>query len=300
MYWHDKSAAEGLSSPTGLPVDLWVGMKDKIDEFLGYLEIECGLSRNTILAYRRDLSRFTGPLTRPAVQDHVATLMSGGRRRASSVARAAAALRSFLKFLGHEDLARFVMAPKKPRLLPHPLSKDQIETLIDVPDAARFPARDRAVVELLYASGLRVSEVSTLRLADLHLDAGYLRCIGKGSKERVVPIGKPAIEALQSYLATERGDAEVDTVFVSSKGGRLVRESIWRILQKRKHSAGVQGRVYPHAMRHSFATHLVEGGADLRYVQEMLGHSKISTTQIYTHVDRERLKAVHRKFHPRG
>jgi len=275
-------------------------MEEKIDEFLGYLEIECGLSRNTILSYRRDLARFRGPLTRPGVQDHVAGLMEGGRRRASSVARAAAALRSFLKFLGRDDLARFVMAPKKPRLLPHPLSKDQLERLIESPGAARFPARDRAILELLYASGLRVSEVSTLRLADLNLDAGYLRCMGKGSKERVVPIGKPAIEALREYLATERGGSPEETVFVSAKGGRLVRESIWRVLQRLKRDSGVKGRVFPHAVRHSFATHLVENGADLRYVQEMLGHSRISTTQVYTQVDRERLKAVHRRFHPRG
>ena len=275
-------------------------MQDKIDEFLGYLEIECGLSPNTILAYRRDLASFKGPLTRPAVQDHIAGLMSGGRRRASSVARAAAALRSFLKFLGREELARFVMAPKKPRLLPHPLSKDQLQKLIDLPEPARFPARDRAILELLYASGLRVSEISTLRLADLNLDAAYLRCLGKGSKERVVPIGKPAIEAIREYLEGERGGSPAETVFVSAKGGRLVRESIWRILQNRKRDSGVKGRVFPHAVRHSFATHLVEGGADLRYVQEMLGHSKISTTQVYTQVDRERLKAVHRKFHPRG
>jgi len=275
-------------------------MEDRVEEFLSYLEIECGLSRNTIVAYRRDLAPFKGPLTRPAVQEHIAGLMSGGRRRASSVVRAAAALRSYLKFLGREDLSRFVIAPKKPRLLPHPLSKKQIEDLIEAPPPARFPARDRAILELLYASGLRVSEISTLKLADLHLDAGYLRCLGKGSKERVVPVGKPALDALREYLGTERGESTEETVFVSSKGGRLVRESIWRVLQKRKVAAGVRGRVFPHAVRHSFATHLVENGADLRYVQEMLGHSKISTTQIYTQVDRERLKAVHRKFHPRG
>ena len=297
---HDRTGPEALSSPPPFLVDLFLCMHDKIDEFLGYLQIECGSSPNTILAYRRDLASFKGPLTRPAVQDHLAALLSGGRRRASSVARAAAALRSFLKFLGREDLARFVMSPKKPRLLPHPLSRGQMEDLIEAPGGPRFPARDRAILELLYASGLRVSEVSALKLSDLNLDAAYLRCFGKGSKERVVPIGKPAIEALRAYLAEERGDAAGDHVFVSSKGGRLVRESIWRILQKRKAAAGVRGRVFPHAVRHSFATHLVEGGADLRYVQEMLGHSKISTTQVYTQVDRERLKAVHRKFHPRG
>jgi integrase/recombinase XerD len=216
------------------------------------------------------------------------------------VARASATLRSFLKFLCREDLARFVMSPRQPRLLPHPLSREQIVDLLETDTQDVLSVRDRALLELLYAAGLRVSEISHLRLRDLNLDAGYVRCLGKGSKERVVPIGKQAIQALRSYLSGERGETDCDCVFVSSKGGRLVRESIWRLVRKHARHADLRGRVYPHAVRHSFASHLVEGGADLRYVQEMLGHSKISTTQIYTHVDQERLKAVHRKFHPRG
>lgn len=275
-------------------------MKDKIDEFLSYLEIECGLSRNTILAYGRDLRTFKGPLTRPAIQDFMQSLMTGRRRRASSIARASAALRSFLKFLGKEDLAQFVLAPKKPHLLPHPLDAEQVKDLIETDTKDRLTSRDRALLELLYACGLRVSELSTLKLTDLNLDAGYLRCFGKGAKERVVPMGRKAVEAVRDYIAGDRGDTGCEFVFVSSKGGRLVRESIWRILQKHARHAALRGRVYPHALRHSFATHLVEGGADLRYVQEMLGHSKISTTQVYTQVDRKRLLAVHRKFHPRG
>ena len=275
-------------------------MKDKIDEFLSYLEIECGLSRNTILSYGRDLRTFKGPLTRPAIQDFMQSLMTGQRRRASSIARASAALRSFLKYLGREDLAQFVLAPKKPHLLPHPLDAEQVKDLIETDTKDRLTSRDRALLELLYACGLRVSELSTLKLTDLNLDAGYLRCFGKGAKERVVPMGRKAIDAVRDYLTGDRGDTDCEFVFVSSKGGRLVRESIWRILQKHARHAALRGRVYPHALRHSFATHLVEGGADLRYVQEMLGHSKISTTQVYTQVDRKRLLAVHRKFHPRG
>lgn len=275
-------------------------MRDKIDEFLSYLQIECGLSRNTILSYGRDLRDFKGPLTRPAIQDFMSGLLTGKRRRASTIARVSAALRSFLKFLGHEDLAGFVLAPKKPRLLPHPLDGDQVRDLLETDTKDRLSSRDRALLELLYACGLRVSEISMLKLTDLNLDAGYLRCFGKGSKERVVPMGRKAIEALRDYLGGDRGDTDCEHVFVSSKGGRLVRESIWRIVQKHARHAALRGRVYPHALRHSFATHLVEGGADLRYVQEMLGHSKISTTQIYTQVDRKRLLAVHRKFHPRG
>src|SRR6185295_7745224 len=199
-------------------------MQDKIDEFLGYLEIECGLSRNTILSYGRDLRGFKGPLTRPAIQDHMAALMMGKKRRASSIARASAALRSFLKYLGREDLSRFVLAPKKPRLLPHPLDANQIRDLIETDTGDRLTLRDRALLELLYACGLRVSEISTLKLTDLNLDAGYLRCFGKGDKERVVPVGKRAIEALQAYFAADRGDTDCEYVFVSSKGGRLVRE----------------------------------------------------------------------------
>jgi integrase/recombinase XerD len=275
-------------------------MKEKIDEFLSYLEIECGLSRNTIVSYGRDLRDFNGPLTRPAIQDFMAGQLRGRRRRASSIARVSAALRSFLKFLGHEDLARFVQAPKKPRLLPHPLDGKQVTNLLETDTGDRLSSRDRALLELLYACGLRVSEISTLKLGDLNLDAGYLRCFGKGDKERIVPIGKQAIDALRRYFAEDRGETDCEYVFVSSKGGRLVRESIWRLVQKHARHADVRGRVFPHALRHSFATHLVEGGADLRYVQEMLGHSKISTTQVYTQVDRKRLLAVHRKFHPRG
>lgn len=275
-------------------------MKETIDQFLSYLEIECGLSHNTILAYGRDLREFSGPLSRPGIQEYLCSRAASGRRRASSLARAYAALRSFLKFLGREDLARFVRSPQKPRLLPHPLDAGQVQALIETETKDCLSSRDRALLELLYASGLRVSELSTLKVSDLNLDAGYLRCLGKGSKERVVPIGRPALAALREYLAGDRGDTDCEYLFVSSKGGRLVRESIWRILQKHARHALLRGRVFPHALRHSFATHLVEGGADLRYVQEMLGHSKISTTQVYTQVDRKRLLAVHRKYHPRG
>ncbi len=270
-----------------------------LEQFFLHLQVERGLRPNTLLAYERDLRGFHGPLAREAVQDHLARLRRT-RRRASGVARGAAAMRVFLRFAERDDLARLVMAPKQPRLLPHPLSRDQIGRLADVENDARFDLRDRALVELLYACGLRASEAAGLNLDDLHLDAGYLRVLGKGGKERVVPVGRRAIELLHAYLDGLRGAAETSRVFVSAKGGALSRETVWRIVRARARRADVDGRVFPHAVRHSFATHLVEGGADLRYVQEMLGHSKISTTQVYTHVDRERLKAIHRKFHPRG
>ena len=271
----------------------------QVANFLDYLEIECGCSRNTILAYRRDLDKFRGPITRRGVQDYVAGLLET-RLRASSVARAAACLRSFLKYLGKADLARFVSAPKQSQRLPHPLSGDQIDRLLDAKVRFRLIQRDLALVELLYASGLRASEIATLKLADVNLEAGYLRCLGKGSKERVVPVGKQAIEAIRDYLETGRGDRDDEQLFVSAKGCRLARQTVWRIIRKQALRNNIRGRVFPHALRHSFATHLVENGADLRYVQEMLGHSKISTTQVYTKVDGERLLSIHAKFHPRS
>jgi integrase/recombinase XerD len=271
----------------------------QIDEFLLHLRVERGLSENTLLAYARDLRGFAGPLAREAVQAHLEKIRVT-RKRASGLARAAAALRVFLRFVERDDLARLVMTPKQPRLLPHPLSRGQLERLAEIEaPQARFDLRDRALVELLYACGLRASEAASLRLSDLHLELGYVRVFGKGSKERVVPVGRRAVDLLQAYLE-KRGDAARDEVFVSAKGGKLSRETVWRIVKARAKRADVEGRVFPHAVRHSFATHLVEGGADLRYVQEMLGHSKISTTQIYTSVDQARLKKIHRTFHPRG
>ena len=270
----------------------------KIDEFLLHLRVERGLSENTLLAYARDLRGFAGPLTLRAVQDHLERLRLT-RKRASGVARAAAALRVFLRFVERDDLARLVMSPKQPRLLPHPLSRGQLERLAETEAKARFDLRDRALVELLYACGLRASEAAALRLSDLHFELGYVRVFGKGSKERVVPIGRRAIELTLAYLE-KRGDVACDQVFVSAKGGKLSRETVWRVVKARARRADVEGRVFPHAVRHSFATHLVEGGADLRYVQEMLGHSKISTTQVYTRVDRARLLKIHAAFHPRN
>lgn len=274
-------------------------MDERIADFLTYLEVECGMSRNTVLAYKRDLASFKGPLTREGVQQHVTARLRRGQR-ASSVARCAASLRTFLRFLGRDDLARFVVTPRQPQRLPHPLSGPQLESMIEADVGRKHDARDRAVVELLYATGLRASELSDLRLRDLNLEAGYLRCLGKGSKERVVPLGRHAIEALREYFEKERGPGDGEHVFVSAKGCRLARETVWRIIRKRARRGDVRGRAFPHAVRHSFATHMVEHGADIRYVQEMLGHSKISTTQVYTQVDRERLCAVHRKFHPRA
>lgn len=275
-------------------------MRDRIEEFLTHLEVERGCSPHTREAYRRDLSFFQGPLSREGIRAYFAAL-GRRRRRASGVARGAASLRMFLRFLGREDLLRHVLPPRPARLLPDPLSREQVEALLQAPDGAgRFSARDRALVELLYACGLRASEAARLRRSDVNLEVGYVRCLGKGSKERVVPLGRPAREALAAYLAEDPGAPSEAPVFRSLRGGALARQTVWRIVRKLARRAGLARRVYPHAVRHSFATHLVENGADLRYVQEMLGHAKISTTQIYTRVDQARLKAVHRRHHPRG
>ena len=274
-------------------------MRDRLEEFLNWLEIEGGVSRNTILSYRRDLASFEGPLTREGVQRHVAGLLRRGLR-ASSVARAAASMRTFLRFLGRPDLARSLVSPRRPQSLPHPLTRNQVRRMIEAGPQRRWSARDRALVELLYATGLRASEAAGLRLSDLNLEAAYVRCLGKGSKERVVPMGRPAVEALREYLQKERRPEDGEFLFVGAKGAPLRRETLWRIVRKRARLGDVRDRAFPHAIRHSFATHLVEGGADLRTVQEMLGHSKIATTQIYTRVDRERLLGIHRRFHPRG
>ncbi len=268
-----------------------------VDDFLDWLRVECGMSAHTLSAYRRDLrhfERFAGP------PDEFPAWMRERRFAVSSVARAAAALRCYLRFRRREgretrDLAAHVRAPRGRPPLPHVLGGAEVGRLVE---AGPVSARDRAILELLYASGARVSELVHLRLVDVNLDVGYVRCFGKGSRERVVPVGRAAVEAIRAYL--DDGRREGEALFTSASGGPLSRETVWRIVKRRARDASVRSNVYPHALRHSFATHLVEGGADLRYVQEMLGHADISTTQIYTHVDQARLKRIHRKFHPRA
>ena len=193
-----------------------------------------------------------------------------------------------------------VELPKLGRTLPQVLNAQEIEALLRQPDPTTpLGRRDRAMLELLYATGLRVSELVGLQLRDLHFEAGFVRVLGKGSKERVVPIGGPAVEALREYLESER-PAGGTHVFVGRAGAAMNRITLWKIVKRGAKTAGVGANVYPHALRHSFATRLVENGADLRYVQEMLGHATIATTQVYTHVDRKRLKSLHGRHHPRA
>jgi integrase/recombinase XerD len=293
-------------------------MTEDIVEFLSALEAERGASPHTRSAYARDLERFRrwalergieSPrgLDARALEEFPPRLEELGLAPVSA-ARAIAAVRSFLKFLAREgrarhDLARALPVPSRRRSLPEVLSQAEAARLCaSGAVGSSAPRRDRAILELFYACGTRVSELGSLRLSDVHLDACYLRCFGKGSKERIVPMGAAAVEALRAWIDGERAATAgaSERLFVGRRGTPLNRATLWRIVKAAAARAGLTRRVYPHALRHSFATHLVEGGADLRYVQEMLGHASIATTQVYTHVDRSRLKGIHSRFHPRG
>jgi integrase/recombinase XerD len=291
-----------------------------IEAFLDYLTIECGLSVNTIQAYQRDLERFAAfagaakPDDWAAVRsDQVLDFLVAEKKRGCAVAtvsRALVALRMFFRFLTGEGLlernvTEHLEGPRLWQNLPEVLNRTAVERLLGAPDPAldRWPRRDRAILEMLYATGARASEVADLRTDSVNAEVGYARCLGKGRKERIVPVGRRALEALAAYLQAERPllDRRGEPyLFLTHSGRRLGREGLWRLVRKYALRAGINRPVGPHTLRHSFATHLLEGGADLRVVQEMLGHVDISTTQIYTHVDQGRLKAIHKKYHPRA
>ncbi|MBI4584231.1 MAG: site-specific tyrosine recombinase XerD [Planctomycetes bacterium] len=292
-----------------------------LTRFLSYLHLERGFSTNTVEAYRRDLERFLGGLEeaggvdpRKIGEETIFNFLVAERRRglhARSIRRSLAAVRTFFRYLSLEgkverNPARLLETPKLGRRLPPVLSEKEMERLLDASKqpASRYPRRDRALLEILYASGLRVSEVIDLAMENIHWDLGILRTMGKGSKERVVPVSRTALAALKEYLETERprlADRSAGSrVFLSRGGKPLGREVVRAILLRHAKAAGVTGRISPHTLRHSFATHLLHGGADLRVVQEMLGHAKVDTTEIYTHIERSQLKEQHRKYHPRG
>jgi integrase/recombinase XerD len=292
-----------------------------VTAFRNYLRAERGLAANTVLAYGGDLDRFAewvaggglkdylAPNVRELVQ-YISELREAGLAP-PSVARHLVALKMFYRFLRLEERVRqntveLLSSPALWQRIPQVLSPESVSKLLAAPLADdRFCLRDRALLETLYATGSRASEVVGLKLADLFLDSAFCKCLGKGSKQRVVPLGQPAVQALRAYLAESRrglvrGGAEVPWVFVSRGGRRLTREMLWNLVKKYAARAGLNPKVSPHTLRHSFATHLLAGGADLRTVQELLGHASIRTTQHYTHVDRDRLKAIHHQFHPRG
>ncbi len=289
------------------------------ENFLRYLASECHMAANTVAAYGRDLRRFfqwlagrrIAGLTVSDLSGYPAWLKDSGLAPAS-VTRHVASLRVFFRYLQLEGLlkesqADLLSAQKLWQRIPTVLPPGQVDKLLAAPVRGEpLWRRDRAILELLYATGCRVSELSVMRLKDVHFDQRYCVCHGKGDKQRVVPIGQRAIDAVQDYLKHERPklakrrDPESSYLILSPRGRRMDRQRIWELIKKSAAVAGVTAKLSPHSLRHSFATHLLSGGADLRQVQEMLGHASIATTQIYTHVDASRLKKVHAAFHPRA
>ena len=295
-------------------LDLW------IDRFLHHLAVEKGLSRNTLDAYARDLQGYAGIVRGRGVSEvgkitaeHTLNYFKAMRAKGlspRSTARMLSTLKGFHKFLLQEQVLkenalRRLRSPKVVPRLPSVLTAGEVEGLLQQPNPNHpLGIRDRAMLELMYATGLRVSELIHLSVNDVNLEVGYVRTRGKGSKERIVPIGKAACGALKGYLDGPRRlypfRSSQPMLFVGKTGRGITRQGFWKILKKYAQTTGIQKRITPHMLRHSFATHLLEGGADLRSVQSMLGHVDIATTQIYTHVSREHLKRLHQKFHPRG
>ncbi len=294
-------------------------MKELIDTFLNYLSVERGLSNNTIISYREDLNNYLGFIEKNKIdslskisKDNITGFMLNQRDNGiapNSVARRLAAIRMFHRFLARErilksDPSTLVDSPKLWKRVPDALSVNEVEALISQPNVHDTQGiRDRAILETLYATGMRVSEAVNLRKDNINLDVGFLRCIGKGNKERIIPLGKKAIASIKRYIAVSRPKLlkgrESDFLFVSRCGKKISRQSFWKIIKKYARIARIKKPIKTHTLRHSFATHLLEHGADLRSVQEMLGHADISTTQIYTHVNKDRLKSIHKQFHPR-
>ena len=296
-------------------------MDEDIELFIRYLATERGLSDNYQLSTRRSLADFaewcskarqiteTRDVALPLISDYLATLKQRGLA-ASSIKLVVVALKIFFRFLLtkgrlERDPAETLSLPRIERYLPETLNELQVERLIESINTTQpLGLRDRAVVELLYASGLRISELANARLENFNAEERILRVTGKGNKTRLVPVGAKACEALAAYLSTERPKLvrprSSSEIFLSARGTKLTTTRLWQIVKERARHSGLETNIYPHLLRHSFATHLLGNGADLRIIQEMLGHSDISTTQVYTHVDQQRLKAVHRKFHPRA
>ena len=293
-------------------------LQSDLGAFRHYLRSERGMADNTVQAYGRDLERFanwaalirfTG-YSKPSLKDlaRYVAFLHDEKLAPPSIARHLVSLKMFYRFLKMEERADasavdLLGSPKLWERIPQVLSPTAVDELLQSPQPGdRFYLRDKAILETLYATGCRASEVVSLKLADLYLDSAFCKCLGKGSKQRVVPLGRPAIAALRAYLA---GPSDVlirdrANVFVSKSGRPLSRIFLWALVKKYCQRAGLSRKASPHTLRHSFATHVLAGGADLRTVQELLGHASIQTTQHYTHVDRDRLKAIHKQFHPRG
>lgn len=289
-----------------------------VKRFLDYLFTECGLSGETVTAYKRDLREFwndlvaadvqPGEICVEDVQRHLINLHTRGLA-ISSIARHFATIKVFLRHLHAEhvllrDVTTLLESPKRWRTIPNTVRYDQVIDLLEAVDARdEYCLRDRAMLELLYATGMRVSEASSLRVDQINLRLGYVRCFGKGKKERIIPVGRAAVVAVNEYLENLRpkllGDRHTNSLFLSRTGKPLDRTNMWRVVRKYAQQAGIPGKLSPHTLRHCFATHMLTGGADLRVVQELLGHADVTTTQIYTHVNETHLVQVHRRCHPR-
>lgn len=296
-------------------------VNNNLQQFLHFQKVERGLSNNTIQSYGRDLKQYiqyverveeirsARNITRETILHYLYHLREQGRAE-TSIARAVAAIRSFHQFLLREKLSDsdptvHVEIPKATKRLPKALTIEEVEALLNSPQGRDpFSLRNKAMLELLYATGMRVSELIGLTLSDIHLSMGFVRCLGKGNKERIIPIGQVATEAVESYLANGRGKLmkkqSHDHVFVNHHGRPLSRQGFWKMLKQLAKNVNIDKPLTPHTLRHSFATHLLENGADLRAVQEMLGHADISTTQIYTHVTKTRMRDVYAHFRPRA
>jgi integrase/recombinase XerD len=292
-----------------------------LDRFSDGLWLSDGLARNTLESYRRDVAQFAAWLQQAEeralleardadLQRHLAWQVSEKRARPRTTGRLVSALRRFYQFamrdgLRADDPSAALESPKLPRSLPKSLSEAQVEALLTAPDEATAQGlRDRAMLETLYASGLRVSELVGLKVQQVSLDMGVVRVLGKGAKERLTPLGEEAVAWVDRYQREARpvllAGRKSDALFVTARGGPMTRQAFWALVKRHAAAAGIRTSISPHTLRHAFATHLINHGADLRVVQMLLGHADISTTQIYTHVARERLKALHRRHHPRG
>jgi integrase/recombinase XerD len=297
-------------------MDAAAGDPDRIAQFLDYLAVERGLSANTLLSYGRDLRDFAAfraesgaPAGRAAISAYLVALQRRGRSPAT-ISRRLAALRAFYRFLageqpGADDPTAALTSPRPRRRLPRVLGVDDVATLLEgTGDDTPAGVRDRAMLELLYATGIRVSELCGCEVGSVDFEQGLLRCTGKGGKERIVPVGEVAQAWLRRYLDEARArllrDPDEPALFLNHRGQRLSRQGFWKILRKHGLAAAIGKPITPHVLRHSFATHLLEAGADLRSVQELLGHADISTTQVYTHLSRGRLRQVYRSAHPRA
>lgn len=296
-------------------------LRDAMEDFFHYIRIERGLADNTITSYRRDLVHYTKyfdevkqikqweDVTREDIILFLVRLRDDGKSTAT-LARMISTIRAFHQFLVREqivthDVSLHIETPKKDRLLPTILSANEVDKLLQISGTTPLVIRNKAMLELMYATGLRVTELVSLDVTDVHLAMGFVRCIGKGGKERIIPLGDIAKEATEAYLLDARAtllkkNQNEKKLFVNHHGRPLSRQGFWKIIKAVAREGGLTKEITPHMLRHSFATHLLENGADLRAVQEMLGHADISTTQIYTHITKTRLKDMYEQFHPRA